>query len=265
MTNFEVGSTYTRKQVADAIALPEALRVGDWLTGYRDWNGEVFIFANVGVAGRTGHNYLNRWDGNNLIWFSKGTAKIGQPKIDGIISNTIPIHLFWRGSDRAPFTYAGMPIALAANGGNPVQVIWGFEDGGPKAPIKVGAKGAPVWKRGPPPKVGKVQVTFEEGPTDVYLLRLSGPTDAVFDLPAGHSVIKVGMSGNVRRRLAELNAGFPPGIKLSWEEVRTRRFATPLEAFAFEGEQLENLRTDGSWIGGEYAVVSSDQLSVLLT
>ena len=115
------------------------------------------------------------------------------------------------------------------------------------------------------PKVGSELVTFEEGPTDVYLFRLSGPTDIVFDLPRGHSVIKVGMSGNVRRRIAELNAGFPPGIKLAWEKVRARRFATSREAFVFEGEQLESLRSDGSWIGGEYAVVSSGRLSALLT
>lgn len=263
-TPFTVGLAYTREQVANAINLPEELLKGDWLTGYREWNGEVFVFANIGVPGRTGHDYSNRWDGKNLIWFSKGTAQLGQPKIDRIVSNTVPVHVFWRGADRSPFTYAGTPLAVRVDGANPVKVVWSFEsiilDRGPDA---LAAK-SNVWRRGPPPTIGDVKSTRTDGATDVYLLRLVGPVEAVLNVAADCSVIKVGMSANVPRRLIELNAGFPPGSKLCWEKVRTKTFGTSEDAYAYEGMQLENLRRDGHWIGGEFAMVTQEAFRALV-
>lgn len=51
---FIVGDQYTREQVAE-LELPASRRAsGTWMTGYDQWDGAIFIFANVGVAGRTG-------------------------------------------------------------------------------------------------------------------------------------------------------------------------------------------------------------------
>lgn len=172
--------------------------------------------------------------------------------------------MFWRGADRSPFTYAGRGVAVAASDGPPVQVIWSFEPNELQAPEGRTSESSPVWKRGPPPISGKISVAREEGEADVYLLRLEGPVGALLDIPAEHAIIKVGMSANVMRRIRELNAGFPPGSRIRWSLVRTQKCRTSKAAWELEGQYLEALRRNGSWIGGEFALVPNGVLSELL-
>ncbi|WP_296096985.1 hypothetical protein [uncultured Agrobacterium sp.] len=260
---FKVGKQYTREEVATQIDMPVERRGGAWDTGYDEWNGRAFIFANVGVAGRTGHDYGNRWEGKNLVWFGKTNARRGQPQIDRFISNAIDVHVFWRGADRSPFTYAGLGTAIAATEDTPVQVTWSFERNEPAVALAV-PQSSPTWRRGPPPVSGEAIVVRPSGETYVYLLRLEGPVDALVDLPPDHSVIKIGMSGNIERRIAELNAGFPPGSKVRWAAMRTRKFDAARAAWELEGQHLEALRKNGCWIGGEFAVVPDMMMEKLL-
>ena len=73
----EVGKTYTKVAIYDLLDLPEGNRGGDWLNGYHDHDGTFSAFANVGTAGRTGHDYANVFDGDDLLWFAKKPAKLG--------------------------------------------------------------------------------------------------------------------------------------------------------------------------------------------
>src|SRR5258708_1415436 len=68
---FEVGAQYTRAQIQQSLDVPEDRRGGDWATGYTRFADELFVFCNVGSAGRTGHDYPNRWDGEQLVWSAK--------------------------------------------------------------------------------------------------------------------------------------------------------------------------------------------------
>ncbi|MYG23330.1 MAG: hypothetical protein F4168_13180, partial [Gemmatimonadetes bacterium] len=36
-----------------------------------------FIFATVGVAGSTDHDYDNRWEGNHLRWYHQKRSHLG--------------------------------------------------------------------------------------------------------------------------------------------------------------------------------------------
>ncbi|MER9680371.1 hypothetical protein NKJ23_13710 [Mesorhizobium sp. M0184] len=256
MPDFIVGEHYTREQVGQIAGLSERDRSGgSWMTGYTDWNGATYVFTNVGVPGRTGHDYANRWVGKNLIWYGKTNSHRGQPQIDRMISNTRPVHLFWRAQDRSPFTYAGDATAVEANSETPIQIVWSFDGFTSGSRVDIELQNEPKWHRGPPPTDGGVWIERVDGPTDVYLFRATGRVDALFDLPAGHVLIKVGMSNNPERRLTELNAGFPPGSKVKWSRVSVRHFADGSQAWRFEGERLERLRLDRYWRGGEFAVV----------
>lgn len=262
---FVVGNRYTREQVAEIIGLPALRRVGGtWMTGYDEWDGATFIFANVGVAGRTGHDYPNRWEGKRLIWYGKTKSRRGQPRIDRLVSNKVPVHLFWRGRDREPFTYAGNATATEASNDMPVRVVWEFDEVAPGVVVETAAKSDRKWRRGPPPSEGARVSNISDGPTDVYLLRLQGDVAAILDVAEEHAIIQVGMSNNVMRRIDEHNAGFPPGSAIRWSLVAKRGFPTGKQAWAFEGERLERLRLDGSWIGGEFAIVPIASLANLL-
>ncbi len=215
MTDFVVGELYTRDQIAERIAMPIERRGGAWDTGYDEWQGEAFLFTNVGVAGRTGHDYGNRFEGKDLIWFGKTRAKRGQPQIDRLISNEVPVHVFWRGQDRSPFTYAGVGEAVEATGDVPVKVVWTFERG---TPTEVRATTSlldpePIWRRGPPPFTGPAIANRQDGETVVYLMRLEGAVRAVVEILDGHCVVKIGMSNKGRTEVDRAEPRLSPELE----------------------------------------------------
>ena len=68
---FKTGSTYKRDQIAQ-IACPEnPPKGGNWSTGYAKLGTDLYVFMNIGVPGRTGHDFDNDYDKeNNLItWY----------------------------------------------------------------------------------------------------------------------------------------------------------------------------------------------------
>ncbi len=261
---FQRGQLYTRADVAERIGLPQALRRGgNWDTGYSRWDSEYFIFCNVGIAGTTGHDYPNRWDGKDLVWSGKTGSRKDQPFLREMLSGASAVHLFWRGELRTPFTYAGRAVAKEVFDTVPVQVRWSFSEQSPAVELPRAA--TPIWHRGPPPSAGTQTIVKEDGPTLLYLMTLEGPAQAILgDVREGLTAIKVGISNNPIRRADQLNVGFPPGCLVAWKVRRTRSYPSANDAFDAEGRLLEALRLAKRWIGGEFAVVPSDELAGLL-
>lgn len=211
-THFDVGALYTRDEIAEHIQMPKERRGGNWDTGYDQFNGEYFLFCNVGNAGRTGHNYANRWCDGRLIWFGKSGTHLEQPQIQSLLSGQLPVHVFWRGKERAPFTYAGRGIAEGVRETTPVEVTWLFHTS-QLATAEIVAR--PLWKRGPPPSIGERIIHKQDGPTSVYLMLLEGASSSTFpSLTDESKLVKIGMSNDPLRRLIELNSGIPPGCIL---------------------------------------------------
>ncbi len=182
--------------------------------------------------------------------------------------------MFWRGRDRAPFTYAGVGGAQGAWGEKPVEVLWRFDDA--PAPNSAGSEstlaptglGRAAFQHGPPPSFGFKQMLAEDGECHLYLMVLEGIVDALFpDLSptaSKRSIVKVGISRDPGRRQREINVGFPKGATARWVVRKTRRFATAGDAFTAEGALLSQLADTDRWISGEFAVVSDDDLDTLL-
>ncbi len=121
---FRTNDVYSRKDVYRVIGISEDTHGGVWDTGYAIHNEDYFIFTNVGVPGRTGHNYKNRFEGDRLIWFAKTVPKIGQPQIKELLSPPGYVYVFFRTENKAPFTYAGTAIPIAFEDVSPVQITW---------------------------------------------------------------------------------------------------------------------------------------------
>lgn len=122
-----IGTKFTRADVQNALNVPEEKRGGNWDTGYTEYDGEFFVFCNLGVAGRTGHDYDNRWEGGTLVWRAKTSTHTGQPQIVRLVSGNTPAHIFCREMDRGAFTYAGRARAAAVEDTVPVTVRWTFD------------------------------------------------------------------------------------------------------------------------------------------
>jgi putative restriction endonuclease len=125
---FEAGAQYTRAEIQQLLGVPEEdRRGGDWATGYTRFGNELFVFCNVGSAGRTGHDYPNRWDGDQLIWSAKSRSNISQPIMRAVADGSLPAHIFHRSADRMPFTYAGRAKAVDIQDTTPVILRWSFD------------------------------------------------------------------------------------------------------------------------------------------
>ncbi len=136
---FQPGRTYTKKDIYRLLSVPIELQRGAWDTGLRFYNGDAFIFANVEIAGRTGHNYNNHWEGDELIWFGLSGSHTSQPTIRRLLEPPGLIHIFTRTTDRDPFHYEGEGTVLRHSGEQPVCIVWAFNGLPSKYPDEVGA------------------------------------------------------------------------------------------------------------------------------
>ena len=262
-TSFEFGSSYSREQVASRIGMPTERQGGAWMTDYDKWNGEFFVFCNVGVAGRSGHDYANRWNGKVLEWFAKTGTHLGQKIISELIDGSHPIHVFWRGKDRAAFTYAGRAEPLEVFDETPVRIVWSFERDGVSSDAK---RGEDLLRRGPIPTAGQRNADYQDGLTSLYLMSLHGDSRTLLpSIDRSKRLIKVGISNNAARRATELNNGFPPKSVVGWRIEHQRYLDSGADAFAIESECLERLREGGHWIGGEFAVIDDASLAALIS
>jgi hypothetical protein len=124
---FIVGQQYTRQDVQMALAVPEAQQNGNWDTGYNFFDGQIYVFANVGEAGRTGHNYDNRWEGDRLVWYGKTGSRLHQPLMQKIVTGQVETHVFWRRRARDRFIYAGIGRAEVTRDTSPAEITWAFD------------------------------------------------------------------------------------------------------------------------------------------
>jgi 5-methylcytosine-specific restriction enzyme A len=129
-TAFRKGQTYRRKDVFYVLGLDPHPSGGPWFTGYTSHDGAHFIFCNVGVPGRTGHDYENRWeDADRLRWYGKTGSRADQRQMRAMTKGTDPVFLFYRRRNQDPFTFAGLARAISVTGSQPVEVLWGFAGG----------------------------------------------------------------------------------------------------------------------------------------
>lgn len=130
---FYIGQKYKREQVSREAGDGADIR-GNWATGYPHKDGVTFIFANVGNAGQTGHDYDNYFDGNDLIWRGKTKSTRYQPSIARMTAANAEVHVFWRSEGRDLFTYAGLGNAVDVSDEVPVRVRWQLNGSGTHTP-----------------------------------------------------------------------------------------------------------------------------------
>jgi 5-methylcytosine-specific restriction enzyme A len=119
---FTINKSYSKQDIYEILEVPENKRRGAWDTGYRMWSDSMFIFANVGIPGRTGIDYKNYWDGDQLVWYTKPNGQ----QFEELISEKITKFLFTRSDDRSPFTFEGKVKPVTFTDDSPRQIVWEF-------------------------------------------------------------------------------------------------------------------------------------------
>ena len=72
--------------------LPRDAKGGNWDTGIVEHQAEVLIVANVGSAGRTGHDYDNRWEGEAYRWYHKSRSRLSWPSVIRLLEEGRSVH-----------------------------------------------------------------------------------------------------------------------------------------------------------------------------
>lgn len=126
---FQVDHTYTRKDVKRTIGVDENTKGGNWDTGYVSHQGDWFIFANIGIPGKTLHDYNNKWleEKSKLEWYTKGNRSLHNESTKELLSLNTNKYIFYRKSDDPLFIFAGLGIVEKHEGNKPVKVIWRIE------------------------------------------------------------------------------------------------------------------------------------------
>lgn len=126
---FEAGKKYSRKDVYRIIEVPPEKQGGNWDTGYNRYNNDIFIFSNVNAAGRTGHDYPNRFVGNEFMWSAKNGSKLHQASIQRMLSPEVVKYVFAREDSNNPsFTFIGKGKVKEVYDESPVRILWKFDD-----------------------------------------------------------------------------------------------------------------------------------------
>ena len=136
---FNQGGIYTRKSIWNSICPDQEYpNGGNWNTGYARQNGQLFVFANIGVPGRTGHDFPNRYveESGRLIWYGKPNAHSAQDTFIQVFRGELPLQVFVRwDSDSPNFTYLGQPHieswkdgVQASSDVRTIEVVFGFDE-----------------------------------------------------------------------------------------------------------------------------------------
>lgn len=125
--DLKIGELYTRAALQKSVGI-EPTQGGPWYTGYLDHQGVHFVFCSVGAAGRTGHDYENKFLGDDLVWYGKTGSRLEHPSIQALLADDAVVHVFYREDDRSPFTYAGQARAKEVQDTSPVKLKWSFAD-----------------------------------------------------------------------------------------------------------------------------------------
>ena len=112
---FKRGSIYTRKSIGE-ICFPGKGRPagGNWDTGYVSVEDNLIIFMNIGVPGRTGHDFDNKFDEetNTITWYGKPNTHSKQPTFKKLLEGQTTPHFFARWNQKPEFTYLGVGSIL---------------------------------------------------------------------------------------------------------------------------------------------------------
>ena len=135
--NFKRGSSYSRKDIGN-ICYPGVGRPagGTWDTGYVRFENNLIIFMNIGIPGRTGHDFNNQFDHktNTIIWYGKPNSHSNQPTFKKLFNGELTPHFFARWDTKSKFIYLGIGSIInfddnvQTKQGNAIRLVLNCDD-----------------------------------------------------------------------------------------------------------------------------------------
>ena len=113
MSKFVINGEYSRADVWHTF-FPEDPYPGggNWTTGYVRVGSCLVVFVNIGIPGRTGYDFPNKFDPDTgrMTWYGKPNAHSGQETFRDIFRGALKLEVFVRWNNSKPrFLYLGSP------------------------------------------------------------------------------------------------------------------------------------------------------------
>jgi len=108
---FKQGSKYTRAEIWKLYNPDKELSAGgNWFTGYCRQGDDLVIFMNIGIPGKTGHDFDNHYDHETqtIRWFGKPNRNSTNPLFQELLSGALKPQFFERWDTKPDFTYLGV-------------------------------------------------------------------------------------------------------------------------------------------------------------
>ena len=112
---FKRGIQYKRDEIASIVRPNDPPSGGNWTTGYARIENDLFIFMNMGIPGRTGHDFDNHYDPKtgSLIWFGKPNSHSSQDTFKKLMNGGLRPLFFARWKQGDPFTFLGTGLIVS--------------------------------------------------------------------------------------------------------------------------------------------------------
>ena len=123
---FKKGCFYSRDDLWEKYHPKQGNRPkgGNWDTGYVREDNDLLIFMNIGVPGRTGHDFENTYNekDESITWFGKPDTHSNQPIFKKLLNGELTPHFFARwDNDNPNFKYLGVGGNFQFTDGNKLQ------------------------------------------------------------------------------------------------------------------------------------------------
>lgn len=105
---------YKRNEIVDLINEdPVQNYYGKYVKGYFKHDEQYYIFTNIGITAKTGHDYENERIGEYIKWYMRDNDNLESLTGKTLLSNEKDVHIFTRESENVElFVYNGLGKAI---------------------------------------------------------------------------------------------------------------------------------------------------------
>jgi hypothetical protein len=125
---FEINRVYRKSDIYKIFNVPKVQQGGKWRNGYCEHNNEFFIFANIGIPGKTDageYDYKNKINDNDeMEWEAQNGSKLSWPTVQKLKKSNPYIFVRYKDFRSGIYKFIGVGDCMETMDTSPVYFKW---------------------------------------------------------------------------------------------------------------------------------------------
>ena len=125
---FEINRVYRKSDIYKIFNVPKVQQGGKWRNGYCEHNNEFFIFANIGIPGKTDageYDYKNKINDNDeMEWEAQNGSKLSWPTVQKLKKSNPYIFVRYKDFRSGIYKFIGVGDCMETKDTSPVYFKW---------------------------------------------------------------------------------------------------------------------------------------------